>query len=100
VLDLSFKYKGDAMGKHDKFFESIKTSKGGYNRATLEKYGVSWPPKKGWKKIIISRLEMGDRDSAKEILKDEIGEEGVSYLKSDEILDKIIDSMIKFKSIK
>lgn len=29
--------------------ESQKTDNGGWNRETLAKWGVAWPPKKGWK---------------------------------------------------
>ncbi|GGG61409.1 hypothetical protein [Hymenobacter glacieicola] len=35
--------------------ESLQTPKGGYDRATLAKLGVSWPPPKGWKKRLIGK---------------------------------------------
>jgi hypothetical protein len=34
-------------------FEAGKTESGGLTRAQLKKWGVSWPPRKGWKKRLI-----------------------------------------------
>jgi 5-methylcytosine-specific restriction endonuclease McrA len=36
--------------------EDFKTSKGGYTKATLAQFGVSWPPPKGWKKRLKKQL--------------------------------------------
>ena len=33
--------------------ESAKTPKGGWTRETLERWGVPWPPPKGWKKRLL-----------------------------------------------
>ena len=33
-----------------KQIELAKTPKGGWTKAQLEKWGVAWPPPKGWKK--------------------------------------------------
>jgi hypothetical protein len=30
--------------------EAAKTPNGGWTRATLNSWGVGWPPKKGWKR--------------------------------------------------
>lgn len=34
--------------------EAAMTSKGGYTRATLAKWGVPWPPVNGWKERLIN----------------------------------------------
>ena len=33
--------------------EKAKTPTGGWVRETLEQWGVSWPPPKGWKKALL-----------------------------------------------
>lgn len=33
--------------------EACQTPAGGYTRATLARWGVSWPPPKGWKAKLI-----------------------------------------------
>jgi hypothetical protein len=33
--------------------ESLKTPAGGWTKASLASLGVSWPPKKGWKKTLL-----------------------------------------------
>ena len=33
----------------------LETGNGGFNKKTLNLFGVKWPPKKGWKKLIIGR---------------------------------------------
>jgi hypothetical protein len=42
--------------------EAAKTANGGWTRETLAKWGVSWPPPKGWKK----ELENADRAANQE----------------------------------
>jgi hypothetical protein len=37
----------------EKEIEEAKTSAGGWTRETLARWGVSWPPPKGWKKALI-----------------------------------------------
>jgi hypothetical protein len=34
--------------------EAGKTPKGGFSRATLAKWGVPWPPPKGWKEALLN----------------------------------------------
>lgn len=34
--------------------EAGKTAKGGFSRATLAKWGVPWPPPKGWKEALLN----------------------------------------------
>ena len=41
----------------EEYLESLKTPKGGYTRETLLTLGVSWPPKKGWKRDIIKAVK-------------------------------------------
>lgn len=38
--------------------ENARTSKGGWTRETLEKWGVPWPPPSGWKKALIAGTEV------------------------------------------
>ena len=43
----------------DGFIESLKTPKGGFTRNTIEKLGLTWPLKRGWKnKIIGTEVEL------------------------------------------
>ena len=37
------------------YLDSLKTNKGGYTRATLERFKVSWPPEKGWRRKLIGQ---------------------------------------------
>ena len=39
--------------KTSEIIESIRTPAGGFTRKGLESIGVSWPPKKGWKRKLI-----------------------------------------------
>jgi hypothetical protein len=39
----------------DELLEVAKSSSGGYFKNQLEIIGVSWPPKKGWKKKVKNR---------------------------------------------
>lgn len=42
--------------------ESKKTKNGGYTKATLAEWGVSWPPKQGWKaKLIKDGYEVAEK---------------------------------------
>lgn len=34
--------------------DAAKSAKGGFKRATLEQWGVPWPPPKGWRKTIVA----------------------------------------------
>lgn len=33
--------------------EAAKTERGGWTREMLERWGVSWPPKRGWKERLL-----------------------------------------------
>ena len=35
--------------------ELLKTDNGGWTKEAFESLGVSWPPKKGWKKELLNR---------------------------------------------
>lgn len=37
--------------------ESKRTKNGGWTKETLEAWGVSWPPQKGWKKELLKKRE-------------------------------------------
>lgn len=39
----------------EKEIMAAKTKAGGWKRSTLEKWGVPWPPPKGWKKALIAK---------------------------------------------
>ena len=39
----------------EEYLDSLKTPAGGYTRETLLTLGVTWPPKRGWKKEIIDK---------------------------------------------
>jgi hypothetical protein len=41
-------------------FSELKTERGGFTRETLRLLGVSWPPKRGWKKWLIGSEVDGD----------------------------------------
>lgn len=34
---------------------AARTEKGGWTRETLERWGVPWPPPKGWKRDLLNR---------------------------------------------
>jgi hypothetical protein len=35
--------------------EAARTSRGGWTRAQLARWGVPWPPPRGWKKALVER---------------------------------------------
>lgn len=43
--------------------EAAKTANGGWTRETLAKWGVSWPPPKGWKKELENDDHRANRNS-------------------------------------
>lgn len=40
--------------------ETAKTPRGGWTRETLARWGVSWPPPKGWKADLIAKQETAE----------------------------------------
>lgn len=46
--------------------EAAKTSKGGWTKATLERWGISWPPTKDWKKKLLAGYEPESEPNAPE----------------------------------
>jgi hypothetical protein len=34
-----------------------RTENGGWTKQTLESWGIAWPPKKGWKKDLLSKIK-------------------------------------------
>lgn len=42
--------------------EACKTPKGGFTRAQLAQWGVTWPPKKGWKQALIEGRDPNNPD--------------------------------------
>ena len=37
------------------YIDSLLSAKGGWTRISIEKLGLKWPPKKGWRKELIAR---------------------------------------------
>lgn len=46
--------------------EAAKTEKGGWTKATLEGWGIPWPPPRGWKDKLIEGFEAPDDPNAPE----------------------------------
>jgi 5-methylcytosine-specific restriction endonuclease McrA len=46
--------------------ERCKTANGGYTRETLAKWGIKWPPSRGWKARLISGKDQTDFTLSKE----------------------------------
>lgn len=44
--------------------EAARSPNGGYSRAQLAAWGVSWPPPKGWKDELTERWKAARQDSA------------------------------------
>ncbi|MEU9189424.1 hypothetical protein AB0D14_33765 [Streptomyces sp. NPDC048484] len=42
--------------------EAARTDKGAWTRATLDEWGVAWPPVKGWKDELIARWESAHQE--------------------------------------
>lgn len=40
--------------------EAARTPNGGWTRETLRSWGVSWPPKKGWKRELERNHQQGN----------------------------------------
>lgn len=40
--------------------EAARTAKGGWTKAQLAKWGVPWPPPKGWKQRLIALEELAE----------------------------------------
>ena len=47
------KHKVKDMNETERAIEAAKTAAGGWTRDTLSKWGVSWPPPKGWRQRLI-----------------------------------------------
>jgi len=45
--------------------EQAKTANGGYTRTQLAKWGVDWPPPKGWKQKLIKQHEEWQTEKAR-----------------------------------
>jgi hypothetical protein len=43
------------MNKTEKIIQEGQTISGGWKKITLRQWGVSWPPKKGWKTQLIKK---------------------------------------------
>jgi len=42
--------------------EAAKTERGGWTGEQLAKWGVPWPPPKGWKTELLERWQLGKRE--------------------------------------
>ena len=51
----------------EEYIESHQTPNGGYTKATLEKFGVAWPPRKGWKQEIIMAIKQNPNYSTHKV---------------------------------
>ena len=49
--------------------EQAKTPNGGYSRIQLQKWGVDWPPPKGWKQTLIKQYEQWQLEQARKKIK-------------------------------
>jgi hypothetical protein len=49
--------KEDGMKLTAEEIDAAKTENGGWTKATLEGWGISWPPARGWKKKLIEGFE-------------------------------------------
>lgn len=49
--------------------ENGKTKKGGWDKITLAKWGVPWPPPKGWKESLISGTALGAQTFSTEAMR-------------------------------
>ncbi len=51
------------MGKRmtEQEIEAAKTPNGGWTKAQLAKWGVAWPPPKGWKENLIRKGKSGEQ---------------------------------------
>lgn len=58
--------------------EAGKSAAGGWTRATLAKWGVPWPPPKGWKKRLV-RESQGRRTFKAPSVKPKKDGHGVAY---------------------
>jgi hypothetical protein len=45
--------------------EACKSAKGGYSRAALARFGVPWPPPRGWKQALIKGQAIAPRKNSK-----------------------------------
>jgi hypothetical protein len=46
--------------------EAAKSERGGWNKETLAKWGIAWPPKRGWRKRLIAASEQEPKLSPEE----------------------------------
>lgn len=46
---------GDVVYPSREEIDAARTANGGWTRGQLAKWGVPWPPPKGWKKTLIKR---------------------------------------------
>lgn len=60
--------------------EKHLTENGGYTKKSLAVFGVSWPPPKGWKDLLIKKNETMSKFSKEELL-DKLGVSKENYQK-------------------
>ena len=53
--NLGINFYDKSKSEIELIIESNKTPAGGWTKKTLESWGVSWPPPKGWKHDLIDR---------------------------------------------
>jgi ribonuclease HI len=52
----------------DSDIEAAKTKNGGWTRKQLAEWGVSWPPRRGWKRALIARSAMKSEQKPKPVI--------------------------------
>lgn len=51
----------------EQVLETLKSQNGGYTKETLALLGVSWPPKRGWKKALLKKVKVHNRKKARRL---------------------------------
>lgn len=54
------------MNETSRTIEAAKTANGGWTKATLAEWGVTWPPNNGWRKDLIKRNALKEKSEAAE----------------------------------
>jgi hypothetical protein len=51
--ELATKFNELSPTERARFIDSYKTNQGGWLKADLHRFGVAWPPPKGWRKRLL-----------------------------------------------
>lgn len=61
--DFSSPSEDEAVRHMERAIEAGRSKKGGWNRTQFAKWGLPWPPQKGWKQELIERARTEARRS-------------------------------------